>query len=146
MAGCGADNEEVAPAQGGQTSAQPLSDQAQLLVDQGNNAQRAGRYSDALSHFSQAMEIHPDHAVPQFGSLMAAMAMGDTALVSSLRKKLEITGPELLEMLGPGAGMGGTVPDMPDGGQLPENAMPPGHPSIQDLPTDTSGGNPAVRG
>ena len=39
--------------------------------------------------------------MPQFGTLMAAMAVGDTALVRDMRERLAVSGPELLDMLGP---------------------------------------------
>lgn len=135
VVGCGGNSEDAPPDQESPTASQPLSDQAQLLVDQGNAAQREGRYTDALGSFSQALDIHPDHAVPQFGSLLAAMALGDTALAQSLREKLEFSGPELLEMLGPAGGMGATAPGashMPDGGALPED-----HPTLEEEPADT---------
>jgi len=118
-------------------ASQPLSDQAQLLVNQGNTAQRDGRYTEALEFFTQALEIHPNHPVPQFGSLMAAMALGDTALARSLREKLEVTGPDLLAMLGPGGGMGGTDPNAPGASHLPDGALPPGHPTLEAAPVDT---------
>ncbi|NNM05870.1 MAG: tetratricopeptide repeat protein [Gemmatimonadetes bacterium] len=144
--GCGRSDNEGGPAEENQAGSLPLTEEAQLLVDQGNAAQREGRYSDALEAFGGAMEIHPNHPVPQFGSLMAAMALGDTALVESLKVKLQTTGPELLEMLGPSGAMGGTAPGMPGAGHTPQGSMPPGHPSIQEPPVDTTGSNPVVRG
>ena len=98
--------------QGDVSSIGVLTAEVQDLVDQGNLAVREGRYADGLSLFRQAMEGQPGHAVPQFGALMAAMALNETALVDSLRKELEFTGPELLSMLGPGGAMGGgTTPN-----------------------------------
>jgi hypothetical protein len=135
--GCGGNGEEGLPAQEGQAASQPLSDQAQLLVSQGNAAQREGQYTEALDFFSQALDMHPDHPVPQFGSLMAAMAVGDTALAQSLRKKLEVTGPELLGMLGPEGGMGDMAPATPGASHMPEGAMPQGHPTLETEPEDT---------
>ena len=129
VSGCGGSSEDAPPDQEGPTASQPLSDQAQLLVDQGNASQREGRYTDALDSFSQALDIHPDHPVPQFGSLLAAMALGDTALTQSLREKLEVSGPELLEMLGPGTGMGATAPGA---SHLPEEVLPEGHPTLEE--------------
>jgi hypothetical protein len=120
---------------------QPLTEEAQALVNQGNMALRDDRYQEALTHFRQAMELHPDHPVPQFGSLMAAMALGDSALTESLREKLSVTGPELLDMLGPEGTMGGGMPGaghMPSG-EMPPAGMPPGHPQIQVEPDDTVG-------
>jgi hypothetical protein len=121
--------------------AQPLTDEAQALVNQGNMALRDDRYQEALTHFQQAMELHPDHPVPQFGGLMAAMALGDSTLTASLREKLTVTGPELLDMLGPEGTMGGGMPGaghMPTG-DMPPTGMPPGHPQIQVEPDDTVG-------
>jgi tetratricopeptide (TPR) repeat protein len=119
LAGCGngganRDQEGAGPAPG----AEPLSDEAQEFLDRGNMAQRDGRYGDALAFYRQAMELAPEHAVPQFGGLMAAMALGDSALADSLRAKLQESSPELLEMLHPGGGMGGGMmmpPDHPPG-------------------------------
>jgi len=137
LVGCGGNGEDALPAQEVQTPSQPLSDQAQLLVNQGNTAQREGRYADALDYFSQALEMPTDHPVPQFGSLMAAIAVGDTALAQSLREKLEVTGPELLGMLGAEETMGGTAPATPGASHTPEGALPPGHPTSGGKPEDT---------
>ena len=133
LTACGGTADNSSPAQGDQAVSRPLTEQAQLLVDQGNLAQREGRYADALESFGQALEIHPDHPVPQFGTLMAAMAVGDTVLAAELREKLALTGPELLEMLGPGNSMGGMAPAAPHG---PQGALPQGHPTIE-TPPDT---------
>lgn len=145
-AGCGGDGEGEAGIQTSPGTVPPLSEEAQAMVDRGNTALRAGQYAEGLDFFSKALEIHPDHPVPQFGSLMAAMAVGDTALVASLREKLQTTGPELLEMLGPEGGMGTSNPGMPGTDHMPQGGMPPGHPSFETLPPDTSGDNPVVRG
>lgn len=127
-------------------AAQPMADQVQDLVDRGNEAQREGRYDDALSLYRQAMELAPEHPVPQFGSLMAAMALGDSALADSLRAKLRVSSPDLLGMLNPDgsmgggmgggamppnphAGMGGATPDTPPSDPA-RPGLPPGHPEI----------------
>ena len=125
LAGCGGNADEAPPAGEAQAVSNPLTPDAQLLVDQGNAAQREGRYADALDLFNQALVIHPDHPVPQFGTLMAAMATGDAALVQDMREKLAVTGPELLEMLGPGGAMGAP---MPGAGHMPPGVLPEGHP------------------
>jgi len=137
LLGCGGNSGDNSQPQDGPTASQPLSEPAQLLVNQGNMAQREGRYREALGYFGQALEIHPNHPVPQFGSLMAAMAVGDTALAQTLREKLEVTGPDLLAMLGPSGTMGGMPPGTPEGGHVPEGAMPPGHPTVEEVPNDT---------
>lgn len=131
LSACGGDS---APAEGGQAGAQLLSDEAQALVAQGNEAQRSGRYEEALEDFSKALELHPNHPVPQFGTLMAAAAVGDTALARSMREKLEETGPELLEMLGPAGAMG---QGGAGGVHAPAGGMPPGHPTVEAAPDDT---------
>jgi len=136
LVGCGGSGEEAPPAQEGPAASQPLSDQAQLLVDQGNSAHREGRYTEALDFFSQAMDMHPNHPVPQFGSLLAATALGDTTLAQVLREKLAVTGPELLGMLGPGESMGGMAPTAPGASHLPEGALPPGHPTSEGEPEE----------
>ncbi|MCJ7628223.1 MAG: hypothetical protein MUO50_07520 [Longimicrobiales bacterium] len=146
LLGCGGSGEESLPAQDGPVASQPLSEQAQLLVSQGNAAQREGRYAEALGFFGQALDLHPNHPVPQFGSLMAAMAVGDTALARSLREKLEVTGPDLLAMLGPEGGMGGMGPATPGAGHLPQGQMPPDHPTLQTVPPDTIRKDAARRG
>jgi hypothetical protein len=76
------------------------------------------------------MEIHPNHPVPQFGRLLAAEALGDTALSRTLREALATTGPELLNMLGPEGGMGSGA------GHLPPAELPEGHPPLDTLSTD----------
>jgi len=134
LSSCGGEGGDSGPSQSDETGAQPLSAEAQALVAQGNEAQRSGRYEAALEHFSAAMEIHPDHAVPQFGALMAAMAVGDSVLAQSLREKLAVTGPELLEMLGPGGAMGSGGMG---GVHTPPGEMPPGHPAVEPGPGDT---------
>lgn len=137
--GCGGEVGEDTPTLEEQAGAQTLSEEAQLLVDQGNSALREERFEDALALFGQVLTIHPDHPVPQFGELMAATAVGDTALAIAMREKLAITGPELLEMFGPeGAGMGGAV----SSGHMPTGGMPPGHPAVdvEALPDDTTSG------
>ena len=131
LVGCSGNADEDLPAGGAPTVSNPLTEDAQLLVNQGNAAQREGRYAEALSAFSQALEIHPDHAVPQFGTLMAAMAVGDTALVRDMRERLAVSGPELLDMLGPGGAMGAP---MPGSGHMPPGALPEGHPDTVSYP------------
>ncbi len=74
---------------------------------------------------------------------MAAMAVGDTALARSLREKLEVTGPELLAMLGP-EGMGDGARN-PRAGHLPEGAMPPDHPTLETVPRTPSDRTPGER-
>lgn len=140
--GCGNGRErsDGAP-EGGGSSVGALRAEVQDLVDQGNVALRDGRHADGLSLFRQAMEGQPGHAVPQFGALMAAMALEETALVDSLRKELEVTGPDLLSMLEPGRAMGGGATPNP---HAAPPGLPPGHPDISDTgaappPPDTVG-------
>lgn len=139
LVGCGGSNGDAPGAQSGGQVSNPLSAEAQDLVNQGNLAQREGRYEEALDLFTQALELQPDHPVPQFGSLMAATAVGDTALVRTMRENLAVTGPELLEMLGPGGAMGGSPHD-------PSSTMPPGHPDIGTQPPDTLPVRPGSNG
>jgi len=142
---CGEKPQESLPDRAGPAVSQPLTDQAQNLVNQANTAQREGRYAEALDLFKQALEIHPNHPVPQFGGLMAATAVGDTALAQSLREKLATTGPELLEMRGPGGNMGGMAPEVPGAEHVPSGGMPPGHPNV-DLLVDTLQPKPGAMG
>ena len=137
LAGCGGTSEEAPPGQEVQVVSQPLSEGAQILVDQGNTAQREGRYTEALDFFGQALEMHPNHPVPQFGSLLAATAVGDTTLAKALREKLAVTGPELLGMLGPEGGMGGMTPAPPGAAHMPPGTLPLDQPSIEAVPPDT---------
>jgi tetratricopeptide (TPR) repeat protein len=115
-------------------AAQPLSEEAQDYLDRGNDAQREGRYGDALALYRQAMELAHEHPVPQFGAYMAAMALGDSALADSLRARLEVSSPDLLEMVHPGGGMGGgmggMVPGLPPGVDPHRSVLPPGHPGM----------------
>jgi hypothetical protein len=136
-------------------AAQPMSAEVQELVNQGNEAQRAGNYSTALGLYREAMELAADHPVPQFGALMAAMALGEQALADSLTRKLEATSPELLAMLSPDGSMGGGMPANPHAGGMPGMAppegatdrvegLPAGHPVLYEVtpdtvPPDTSG-------
>jgi hypothetical protein len=131
---CGQGSGDSQPGQEAGGGSQPLSEEAQLLVNQGNVAQRGGQYQEALGYFTQALEMYPEHPVPQFGTLMAAMAVGDSALVQEMRGKLATSGPELLDMLGPGSTMGGS---MPGAGHVPPGALPEGHPVIEVPGTDT---------
>lgn len=136
LAACGerrGNQEEGAGAVPGESpSAQPLSAEAQDFLDRGNVAQREGRYADALALYRRAMELEPGHPVPQFGGYMAAIATGDSALADSLRAKLEVSSPDLLEMLHPGGGMGGGMggmaPGIPPGVDPHRSVLPPGHP------------------
>jgi hypothetical protein len=136
-------------------AAQPMSAEVQELVNQGNEAQRAGNYASALGLYREAMELAADHPVPQFGALMAAMALGEQALADSLTRKLEATSPELLAMLSPDGSMGGGMPANPHAGGMPGMAppesatdqvegLPAGHPVLYEVtpdtvPPDTSG-------
>ena len=141
---CGGQSGDAPSNQQGQAApSQPLSAEAQALVTQGNEAQREGRYAEARDLFGKAMEIHPNHPVPQFGSLLAAMALGDTAMVASLREKLAVTGPDLLAMVSPGGGMGSMAPGAE---HMPPGAMPPGHPGVQVQPRDTLPTRPGGNG
>jgi hypothetical protein len=117
-------------------AAQPLSEEAHDFLDRGNDAQREGRYTEALALYRQAMELAPEHPVPQFGVYLAAMALGDSALADSLRAELEVSSPDLLQMMHPGAGMGGGMggglggmaPGLPPGADPHRSVLPPGHP------------------
>ena len=125
----------------------------QELVTQGNDAQREGRYVDALDFYREAMAGEPNHPVPQFGALMAALALGETALADSLKGTLAESSPELLTMLntdgGMGSEMGGADPHagmggMPGAPPLPDTALgdlPAGHPTLYDVTPDTVGPN-----
>ncbi|MFC1791220.1 hypothetical protein ACFL0I_01985, partial [Gemmatimonadota bacterium] len=138
------------------SAAVPMTASAQELVAQGNDAQREGRYTDALGFYQEAMAVEPGHPVPQFGALMAALALGETALADSLRESLALSSPDLLAMLDPDGGMGGGMGGDPHGGMggMPGapplldsalGALPAGHPTF-DAPApdtvglDTSGG------
>lgn len=139
--GCGGESEtDGSISEGSGSSVAALSAEVQGWVDEGNTAQREGRYQDALADFRRAMDGQPGHAVPQFGALMAALALGETALVDSLRAELEVTAPELLSMLSPGGAMGSEVVN-PHSGPL---GLPPGHADLSKAgavvpPPDTVG-------
>ncbi len=135
VAACGGSGGDEQGSPGGETSpgAQPMSDAVQDLVNRGNGAQRAGLYQEAKGLYQEAMNLAPDHPVPQFGALMAALALGDSALAESLRAKLQVSAPELVGMLNPDGSMG-AVPSDPQGG-MP--GMPPGHPDVTGATPDT---------
>lgn len=128
-----------------------MSPEVQDLVDRGNEAQRAGSYEEALGFYSAAVELAPEHPVPQFGALMAAIALGDEAMVDSLSERLQNTAPELLSMLNPDGSMGGGTPsDLHTQGMsggrpptpermTPMPGLPQGHPTLYEVgPTDTA--------
>jgi len=135
-------------------AAQPMSAEVQELVNLGNEAQRANNFEEALSLYQQAMEIDPEHPVPQFGALMVAKATGDEELAESLSQRLQETSPELLAMLNPSGVMGGGMTGnphaeggMPGGmppvpqieGGTPIEGLPSGHPTLYDIgPADTT--------
>jgi len=154
LAGCGGENSGSAGSNQDElpAAAQPMSPEVQELVNQGNEAQRAGDFEAALDSYRQAMEQAGDHPVPQFGALMAAMALEDQALVDSLVGELQVTSPELLAMLNPDGSMGGGMPANPHSGAAPggmpgmatpEGApgqvegLPAGHPVLYDVTPDT---------
>ncbi len=149
LSGCGrGDSPEAGSGLEGASppAARPMSEKLQGLVDQGNEAQRAGLYQEAMAHYQEAMAEAPDHPIPQFGALMAAMALGDSALAESLRTQLAVTAPELVDMLNPDGSMGG-MPANPHGGMggmgMPpmggtgEGGLPPGHPALMEVAPDT---------
>lgn len=121
------------------TAAPPMSAEAQELVDQGNAAQRDGDFQAALALYREGMALVPGHPVPQFGGLMAALALGETTLADSLRSLLEVTAPELVAMLGQGNAMGGGPASPPPGAAgAMGGALPPGHPAVTAPPVDTA--------
>lgn len=147
LAGCGGGggNEQAPSGQAASPGAEPLGEEVIALVDQGNTAQRAGEYSQALDYYRQAMKLAGDHPVPQFGALMAAVALGDSSLADSLRARLEVTGPDLLAMMSPGGAMGGGMQANPHGEMATPPAsgaegggLPPGHPTVSGVPPDTT--------
>lgn len=154
LTGCGGQGGESTP--GDQEvmpgAAQPMSTEVQSLVNQGNDAQRSGDYEAALDFYKGGMELAPDHPVPQFGALMAAMALGEEALADSLSQKLAVTSPDLLAMLNPDGSMGGGMPANPHAGGMPGatpgmmpppgtsgevEGLPPGHPALFEVTPDT---------
>lgn len=140
LAGCGVNDNggnQVGNLQGASAASPALPDNAQSLVDQGNTAQRAGQYADALSFYQEAMALAPEHAVPQFGALMAAMAIGDSISAESLRERLEENGPDLLSMLEPGGAMQGGTANQPSDPHTVPGELPPGHPATGVAPFDT---------
>ncbi|MFC1659933.1 hypothetical protein ACFL3S_00525 [Gemmatimonadota bacterium] len=129
-------------------AAREMSSEVQDLVNQGNTAQREGRYQEALAFYQQAMEGDLEHPVPQFGALMASMALGDSALARTLREKLQVSSPELVAMLSSDGGMGGQMADPHDAGEAMPQAtpgdaatgqgeLPPGHPVLVEVRADT---------
>lgn len=131
-----ADADQLPPA------AQPMTPEVQALVNQGNEAQRAGEYEAALGFYRQAMEAAEDHPVPQFGALMAAMALGKESLADTLAEKLAVSAPDLLAMLNPDGSMGG-MPQNPHAGGMPGMTPPPGTSGeVQGLPE----GHPTLYG
>jgi hypothetical protein len=141
MGGCG--NDEAPPAEGPDQGGMPaaaalMSAEVQDLVNQGNEAQRDGNFEEAMDHYRSAMERDPEHPVPQFGALMAAMALGDEALVDTLSQQLQQSAPELLAMLNPDGSMGGGMPANPHAGGMP-GGMPGGTPQAPEGMTPMSG-------
>jgi hypothetical protein len=123
-----------------------MSEEVQGFVNQGNEAQRVGDFEEALEAYRAAMELDPEHPVPQFGALMVAMATGDEALRDSLSQRLQETAPELLSMLNPDGSMGSEMPANPHGGGMP-GGMPGGTPEAPEGMTPMDGlpqGHPAL--
>jgi hypothetical protein len=150
LAACGGQGKESASGdpEGMPAAAQPMSADVQSFVNQGNDAQRSGEYEAALAFYQQGMELAPEHPVPQFGALMAAMALGEEALADSLSDMLAVTSPELLAMLNPDGSMGGGMPANPHAGGMPGmtpptgtsgevEGLPPGHPVLFEVTPDT---------
>jgi hypothetical protein len=150
LAACGGRGNESASGdpEGMPAAAQPMSADVQSFVTQGNDAQRSGEYEAALVFYRQGMELAPEHPVPQFGALMAAMALGEEALADSLSERLAVTSPELLAMLNPDGSMGGGMPANPHAGGMPGmtpppgtsgevEGLPPGHPVLFEVTPDT---------
>ena len=153
LTGCGG-SQDSAPSAENQEAIPPaaavMSAEVQAFVDQGNEAQREGNFEAAMSAYRAAMELDPQHPVPQFGALMVAMATGDEALTDSLSQLLQASSPELMAMLNPdgsmgagmpanphGSGMPGGMPPVPEG-MTPMGGLPQGHPDLYEVtPTDT---------
>jgi hypothetical protein len=140
--GCGGSDEASATGDQGPmpAAARPMSEEVQALVSEGNEAQRAGAFDQALTAYRAAMELDSEHPVPQFGALMVAMATGNEALSDSLTQLLQTSAPELVSMLSPEGSMGGGMPADPHGGDMPGGMpggappLPEGMPPIGDLP------------
>jgi hypothetical protein len=146
--GCGGSDEASATGDQGPMSAaaRPMSEEVQALVNEGNEAQRAAEFDQALTAYRAAMELDSEHPVPQFGALMVAMATGNEALSDSLTQLLQTSAPELVSMLTPDGSMGGGMPGgMPGGapplpeGMTPIGDLPQGHPSLNEVgPADST--------
>lgn len=128
-----------------------MSAEVQELVNEGNEAQRAGDFEGAMAAYDAAMALDPDHPVPQFGALMVALATGDEVLTDSLSRRLQESAPELLAMLNPDGTMGAGMPGNPHEGGMPGGAtpapegmtpisgLPQGHPTLFEVgPADTT--------
>jgi len=158
LLGCSGEEQAGADAarEGMSAAAQPMGSEAQELVNRGNEALRAANYQGAMELFQEAMGLIPGHPVPQFGALMAAMALGDESMTDSLSAILQETSPALLAMLRPDGSMGGGMPANPhaqgmpggmpggtpsdsEGGMTPMEGLPQGHPTLYEVePGDTT--------
>lgn len=142
--GCGGETPEGQGSENLSPAARPMTAAVQELVNQGNTAQREGRYAEALELYKEAMELEPEHPVPQFGGLMAALALGDSTLASSLTTNLQASAPELLGMLNSAGGMGGAQPEDPHAGI--GDVMPGMPPAIDPTQTELPSGHPTLPG
>lgn len=162
LGGCASEGEEEDGPPGSADAppaARAMTQEVQEMVEEGNQAQRDGRYQEALDFYTRGMDADPDHPIPQFGALMASLALGDSALADSLRQGLEVSAPELVRTLGPGgsmggmmnphgageaggdphAGLGGMMPGMmPPAGDSGAGGLPPGHPMLFERVPDTA--------
>jgi tetratricopeptide (TPR) repeat protein len=93
------------------------------LIDRGNTQYREGRYDDAAETFREATELAPDVAAGWFGLHMAESARGNEEAADEARMRAEA--------LTPGLGVGHPRGPM---GEMPEGELPPGHPTMQQMP------------
>jgi hypothetical protein len=137
VAACG--GEETARTTIGQDAERSggLRAELQAPIDSGNVAFRARDYDAALRHYREATVRAPEEPTGWFGVVMAADALGDSALADSARARIVQIAPEL----NPTSHTPDGHPDTALEGGAP--GMPAGHPTTNgDARPDLPVGHP----
>ena len=73
----------------------PLPPNAQVVIDSGNAAFSAKKYTEALALYRRTLALVPGHPAPWFGISMAAGMLGDSALQDTAQRMLRLRGADL---------------------------------------------------
>ena len=108
LVGCGGDADDGPPAEGDQAVSNPLSRASSTPGGPGERCPdgRAGTPTP-WSLSAKPWRSTPTTLYPSSGPSWQPWPWGTLPWPRTMREKLAVTGPELLEMLGPGGAMGG---------------------------------------